>query len=138
MVPLGDREITVRIDGRRVLSEAPAFGLSEDIHEEIATYAVMIAAGLEWDGLGAIRFLVTPDGRAYFLTMRAGLQPWYSVTEAVVGVDLIEAQIRVAGGEHLGWSADDIEMDGHALTICLIAKDRWNDSFPFCSKWGSF
>ena len=124
VVTLGDRETTVQLGGRRVIAESPAPGLDEGTHEEVATYAHLIASGLEWDGLGAARFLVTPDGRAYFLTLRAGLQPWYPVTEAVVGVDLIEAQIRVAGGEHLGWSSDDVDVSGHALAVCLIARSE--------------
>ena len=124
VVTLGDREITVQLSGRRVLAESPVSGLSEQTHAEIAAYALMIASGMEWEGLGAVRFLVTPDGRAYFLTLRAGLQPWYPVTEAVVGVDLLEAQIRVASGEHLGWDSDDISMEGHALVLCLIAQSE--------------
>jgi 3-methylcrotonyl-CoA carboxylase alpha subunit len=123
VVTLGDRETTFQLGGRRVIVECPAPGLDDVTHEEVATYAHLIASGLEWDGLGAARFLVTPDGRAYFLTLRAGLQPWYPVTEAVVGVDLIEAQIRVAGGEHLGWSSDDVDVDGHALVVCIIARE---------------
>ena len=123
VVTLLDRETTVQLNGRRVIAEAPAPCLDAVTHEEISTYAHLIASGLEWDGLGAVRFLVTPDGRAYFLTLRAGLQPWYPATEAVAGVDLLEAQIRVAGGEHLGWSSDDVHIDGHAIVLCVVAKE---------------
>jgi acetyl/propionyl-CoA carboxylase alpha subunit len=121
-VAVGDREVTVRIGGQRLLAECPASGLPDGLAETLHDRAQHLAADLRWRGLGAFQFLVTPDGRAYLLQLRPGLQPWSGVTEAAYGVDLVDAQVRLTAGDRLGWSAGDLRADGVALCVRLVAR----------------
>jgi len=67
------------------------------------------------------RFLLTPDGRPYFLQLRPGIQAWHGVTEEVLGVDLLDAQLRLAAGEYLGWEPSHFALDGHAMVVRIFA-----------------
>lgn len=120
-VTVGDREVSLR-DGRdHVLVEAPAPGLTESLRDELKRAATVFAQELGWLGLGTVRFLIAPDGRPYLLQMRPGLQPWHGVTELAYGVDLVDAQLRLACREALGWGEARVEAAGHALGVAVRA-----------------
>jgi acetyl-CoA carboxylase, biotin carboxylase subunit len=121
VVALADREITVRDGHVRVLTEAPAPGMSSVSRTEVLAYADALARQLRWKGIGAVRFLVTPDGRPYFLQIRPGVQPWHGATEALLGVDLMDAELRLAEGGPLFWSPSDIRANGHAMALRVRA-----------------
>jgi acetyl/propionyl-CoA carboxylase alpha subunit len=70
----------------------------------------------------SVRFLLTPDGRAYLLRLRPGLQPWHAVTEEILGIDLVDAQLRIAAGEELGWEPHHFEENGHAFCMRMFAQ----------------
>lgn len=121
VVALADREITVRDGAVRVLTEAPAPGLAGTSRHEVHAYTHALAKQLEWKGIGSARFLVTPDGRPYFLQIRPGVQPWHGATEALLGVDLVDAELGLADGEPLFWRHGDIEPEGHAMALRVRA-----------------
>lgn len=114
---LGDRETTVRSGHDRLLVESPAAGLSDDQRAAMRDHAVRLATRLGWRGLGAVRFLLTGDGRAWFLGLRPGLTPWHAATEVALGLDLVETELHLASGAHLGWESDDLLPVGHAITV---------------------
>ena len=119
---VGDREVTVRVDGQRLLAECPASGLPDGMAATLHDRAERLCAQLRWIGLCAVQFLLTPDGRAYLLQLRPGLQPWSAVTEVVYGVDLVDAQIRLTAGDPLGWEREDLQPSGFAVCLRLVAR----------------
>lgn len=118
---LGERDTSVRIGGQRVLVEAPAVNLVDEEAFNFRHAAAMLISRLRWPGLVSVRFLLTPDGRAYLLRLRPGLQPWHAVTEEILGIDLVDAQIRIALGEPLGWQPHHFSEDGHAICLRLVS-----------------
>ena len=119
---LGERETSIRIDGRRALIEAPAINLEAREAFSFRNAAAMLISRLRWPGLVSVRFLLTPDGRAYLLRLRPGLQPWHAVTEEILGIDLVDAQLRIAAGEELGWEPHHFEENGHAFCMRMFAQ----------------
>lgn len=101
---LGDREVGTRGRWGRLVVESPAPAIDGERRAQMHAAARSFATSLRFRGLGSARFLVPEDGRPYFLQLRPGLQPWHGVTERRFGVDLVDAQVRVAMGEGLGWT----------------------------------
>ena len=118
---MGDREISARGPSGRVLVEGPAPGLDPEHRQRMHVAAAQFAESLRYRGLGTVRFLVPPDGRPYLLQLRPGLQPWHGVTERLFGVDLVDAQLRLALGESLAWGNAPPTPRGHALWLALRA-----------------
>ncbi len=122
-VAIGDRDVTVRDGRRHLLVEAPAPGLSDRLREELWAKAVVFAQAMAWRGLGTVRFLLAPDNRAYVLQLRPGLQPWHGASEVAYGVDLVDAQMRLAARDGIRWSARDIRVRRTAVWAGLTAAD---------------
>lgn len=122
VVALGDREVTVWREGQGVLVEAPAADLPEALRGSMAEDAVKVLSAMRWRGIGALTFALTADGRAFLRELKPGLQPWYSATEAAYGVDLLDAIIRLAEGQALGWSAEDVVPTGAAMVLRLFVE----------------
>jgi acetyl/propionyl-CoA carboxylase alpha subunit len=118
---LGERDTSARIGGRRALVEAPAVNLEDEEAFGFRQAAATLISRLRWPGLVSVRFLLTPDGRAYLLRIRPGLQPWHAVSEETLGIDLVEAQIRIAMGDGLGWQPHHFEEKGHSFCLRLFA-----------------
>ena len=120
---LGEGEISQKINGLRSFAEFPPLGLTEDRLHRIRVQAAQLIVGTRWRGIIAARFLLTPDGRAYFLQLTPGLRPWHIAVEYSIGVDLYDAQIRVSMGEDLGWEQKDICYSGHTISMMVHAKE---------------
>jgi|GEM_PF-3478372 len=123
VVALGTREVTGRVGDIRRLWSAPATALQGNLEEEIMQAALNLVASLGWRGVGAVQFLLTPDGRAYLLDLRPGLHPADAVTERVYGVDIVDAALRVGMGQRLGWGPDEAAADGFAMGVRLRVSD---------------
>lgn len=120
---IGDRDVTLRQGRRHVLVEAPAPDLAPALRLQLAASAEAFAKALGWTGLGTVRFLLAPDGRAYLLQLRPGLQPWHGATEAAFDVDLVDAQIRLATRDAVRWSRADIQPRRAAVWARLTAGE---------------
>ncbi|MFI5854823.1 acetyl/propionyl/methylcrotonyl-CoA carboxylase subunit alpha [Streptomyces parvulus] len=117
---LGTRDCSLQRRHQKVVEEAPAPGLTEDLERELHTLAVRAARAVDYVGAGTVEFLVA-DGRAHFLEMNTRLQVEHPVTEAVFGVDLVALQLRVAEGHAL--DDDPPRARGHAVEARLYAED---------------
>ncbi|GAA2939602.1 MULTISPECIES: acetyl/propionyl/methylcrotonyl-CoA carboxylase subunit alpha [Streptomyces] len=125
--PLGTRDCSLQRRHQKVVEEAPAPGLSEELQQELSTLAVRAARAVDYVGAGTVEFLVA-DGRAHFLEMNTRLQVEHPVTEALFGLDLVAEQIRVAEGHPL--DNDPPRARGHAVEARLYAEDPSRDWTP--------
>lgn len=124
VIHLGTRDCSIQRRYQKLVEEAPAPSLPDDMREGLLQAAVRFAAHLDYEGAGTVEFLVDVQRQAfYFLEMNARIQVEHPVTEAITGIDLVAQQIRVAEGRRLGLRQDDIHFHGHALECRLNAED---------------
>ncbi len=127
VVHLGDRDCSVQRRYQKLVEEAPAPLLDDDLRTAIYRAAVAFGTHLGYRGLGTVEFLVEPGG-FWFLEMNARIQVEHPVTEAVTGLDLVAEQIWVAEGNPLRFGQHDVAVAGHAIE-CRINAEDWADGF---------
>ncbi len=130
VVHLGERECSIQRRFQKVIEEAPSATLTSEQRDKICSTAASITAKSGYENAGTVEFIYAPNGEFYFLEMNTRIQVEHPVTEMVTGVDLVEEQIKVANGERLSRSQDDISLTGHSIEVRLYAEDADNDFTP--------
>ena len=129
-VSLGERECSVQRRHQKVIEEAPSAVVSEDLRRRMGEAAVRLALSAGYTNAGTIEFLLDDEEKFYFLEMNTRLQVEHPVTELVTGYDLVHLQIRIAQGEPLPFTQEDVHLRGHAIECRIYAEDPNNGFMP--------
>lgn len=127
---LGERECSIQRRNQKVIEEAPSPFLDDATRQAMGKQAVALAQAVDYTSAGTVEFIVDGDRNFYFLEMNTRLQVEHPVTELITGVDLVEQMIRVANGEALGITQDDVKLNGWAMESRLYAEDPFRGFLP--------
>jgi len=130
IVHLFERECSVQRRHQKVVEEAPSVVLTPEIRKAMGESAVKVAKACDYVGAGTVEFLLDEHKNFYFLEMNTRLQVEHPVSELITGVDLVEQQIKVARGEKLAFSQEDLKINGHALELRVYAEDPLENFMP--------
>jgi len=129
-VYLGERDCSIQRRHQKVIEEAPSPAATADMRRRMGEVAVQAARAASYSNAGTIEFLADDSGNFYFLEMNTRLQVEHPVTELVTGLDLVHLQIRIASGEKLPFTQNDVTLRGHAIECRVYAEDPENNFFP--------
>lgn len=141
VVHLGERECSIQRRNQKVIEESPSSGISEATRGAVCEGALALARAVRYVGAGTVEFLVgeSDDGQVInFLEVNTRLQVEHPVTEEVTGFDLVEMQLRVASGEPLGVSQDDVTITGHAIEVRVVAENPATNWMPSTGEITAF
>ncbi|UCD38969.1 MAG: acetyl-CoA carboxylase biotin carboxylase subunit [Fidelibacterota bacterium] len=130
VVRLGERECSIQRRYQKIIEETPSPFITQQVREELGRLAISIAQACRYRGAGTIEFLVDKDQNYYFLEVNTRLQVEHPITEMVTGFDLVAEQIRVASGEPLSFTQEDIQPRGHAIECRIYAEDGFDNFTP--------
>lgn len=130
IVHLFERECSVQRRHQKVVEEAPSAVLTPELRKAMGEAAVKVAKACDYVGAGTVEFLLDEHKNFYFLEMNTRLQVEHPVSELISGVDLVEQQIKVARGEKLEFTQDDLKINGHALEVRVYAEDPLANFMP--------
>ncbi len=129
-VHLFERECSIQRRHQKVVEEAPSAVLTPELREAMGQAAIKVAKACDYLGAGTVEFLLDDQKNFYFLEMNTRLQVEHPVTELITKLDLVEQQIKIANGETLAFSQQELSIHGHAMELRVYAEDPLNDFLP--------
>jgi len=130
VVHLGERDCSLQRRHQKLLEESPSSALTLELRAEMGAVAVKAAKSVNYSNAGTIEFLLDRHGNFYFIEMNTRIQVEHPVTELVTGLDLVKEQIRLAAGEPLGFTQDDVQLRGWAIECRINAEDPDKNFMP--------
>ena len=134
VVHLGERECTIQRRYQKIIEESPSPTLNEQKRQQICETAVRLCKAIGYRNAGTVEFLVDQNLNFYFLEMNTRIQVEHPVTEMRSGIDIVEEQIRIARGKEMGWTQENIQLQGHAIELRIYAEDPENGFLPSPGK----
>ena len=138
VVHLGERDCSIQRRHQKVIEESPAPSLRNSVRKELHSRAVAFAQQVGYVSAGTVEFMVAKDGSISFLEVNTRLQVEHPVTEEVCGIDLVEAQLRIAEGDSLPFSQDEVDIDGHAIEARIVAENPATGWLPATGRIAAF
>jgi len=123
LIHLGERDCSIQRRHQKLVEESPSPALDEDLRQRMGASAIAYARAAGYVNAGTVEFLLDPEGNYYFIEMNARIQVEHPVTEMVTGMDLVKSQFRIASGEPLGVSQEEVRLEGHAMEFRINAED---------------
>jgi acetyl-CoA carboxylase biotin carboxylase subunit len=123
IVHLGERDCSLQRRHQKLVEEAPSPFVDEEMRQRMGEAAVRLSKRANYENAGTVEFLVDGDRNFYFIEMNARIQVEHPVTEMITGIDIVAEQLRVASGEHLGYSQEDVRFEGAAIECRINAED---------------
>ena len=130
LIHLGERECSIQRRHQKIVEESPSFAITPTLRAEMGDAALRIARASGYMNAGTIEFMLDEERRFYFLEMNTRLQVEHPVTEQVTGLDLVRHQLRIAAGEPLGITQEQISQRGHAIEVRIYAEDPQQQFLP--------
>ncbi len=130
VVHLGERDCSIQRRHQKLLEEAPSAVLDEQLRTKMGEAAILAAQSINYVGAGTVEFLLDKSGNFYFMEMNTRIQVEHPVTEVITGLDLIAEQIRIAQGEKLRFTQEEVRLQGHAIECRINAEDPEHDFRP--------
>jgi acetyl-CoA carboxylase biotin carboxylase subunit len=128
---LGERECSLQRRNQKLLEESPSIALTQDMRDRVGALAVKAAKSVHYSNIGTVEFLLDlSNNEFYFMEINPRIQVEHGVTEAVTGIDLVRTQIRIAAGEPLEFTQEDVTFAGHAIECRINAEDPDNNFMP--------
>ncbi|NLZ55085.1 MAG: acetyl-CoA carboxylase biotin carboxylase subunit [Clostridiaceae bacterium] len=130
VIHLGERDCSLQRRRQKMIEESPCATLSPELRDEMGAAAIRAAQAADYLGAGTVEFVLDNDGNYYFIEVNTRIQVEHPVTEVLTGIDLIREQIRIASGQNLTFSQEDIRLDGHAIECRINAESPEQDFRP--------
>lgn len=134
VIHLGERDCSIQRNHQKMIEESPSAALTEELRKKMGDAAVKAAKAAQYTNAGTIEFLLEKNGSFYFMEMNTRIQVEHPVTEWVTGIDLIKEQIKIADGQKLGFTQDDIKITGHAIECRINAENPKKNFRPSPGK----
>lgn len=130
VIHLGERDCSIQRRNQKMIEEAPCGVVSEELRNQMGAVAVKAAKAVEYENAGTIEFLLDKHGDFYFMEMNTRIQVEHPITEMITGVDIVKEQLKVACGEELKITQEDVKINGHAIECRINAEDPERNFMP--------